>query len=186
MATNDLTTLANAKDWLGIATGDTSQDARLARLVSAVSTQVQNRIGYLALSQSYTETRNGSGKAVIAFENPHVTAVASVTVDGAAIPARTSVTAAGYTLDPDLLYLVGWCFTKGVQNVVLAYTAGFAAIPLDLEQAVLEVIQVKSDAKKLGNVSSKTLAGEVVSYFRDVAPQTLAAIDNYRRMWVPS
>src|SRR4051812_39168290 len=129
MATNDLTTVATAKDWLGIT--DSLSDTRLTRLVTAVSTAVQNRLGYLVVSQAYTETRNGNGKTVLAFGNPRVSAVATLTIDGVAVPARSSVTGAGYTFDEDLLFLIGRCFPRGVQNVGITYTAGFAAIPLD-------------------------------------------------------
>jgi hypothetical protein len=123
MAANDLTTVATAKDWLGIT--DSLSDTRLTRLVTAVSTAVQS--AWLPRAQpAYTETRNGNGKTVLAFGNPRVSAVATLTIDGVAMPARSSVTGAGYTFDEDLLFLIGARFTRGVQNVGITYTAGFA------------------------------------------------------------
>lgn len=183
MAANDLTTLDQAKAWLGIT--NSNSDAVLTRLVSAASSAVQARIGYQLLTQAYTEQLDGNGKSVLAFGNPRVTAVSAVSIDGATVAARSSVTGAGYTFDADFLFLIGRCFTRGRQNVAVTYTAGYAAAPLDLEQAVLEVIALKFKERDHTGISSKTLAGEVISFFRNVSTDTTAVIDNYRRVVAP-
>lgn len=183
MAANDLTTLPEAKAWLGI-TGSSS-DSVLTRLVTAVSSAVQARIGYQVLSKAYTETRHGNGKRAMLLAAPRISAVSALSIDGIAVAARSSVTGSGYTFDEDFLFLVGQDFPVGVLNVVVAYTAGFAATPTDLEQAVLEIIQLKSELKERGGVSSKTLAGETISFFRDVSRETLSTIDSYRRVLAP-
>jgi hypothetical protein len=50
-------------------------------------------------------------------------------------PARTSPTGTGYVFDEDTIYLSGYSFTRGVQNVQLGTSAGFATLPADLDQA---------------------------------------------------
>jgi hypothetical protein len=138
----DLTTLPTAKEWLTLGTATTS-DPIVTRLISAASEAVQKRLGYQIASQQYTETRNGNGKMVIPFRVGPVTAVSSLTIDGVAIPARTSPVGTGYVFDEDYLLLAGYCFTKGTGNVVWTCTAGYATTPKDLEQAVLEIIALK-------------------------------------------
>lgn len=177
----DLTTLATAKAWLAV-TG-TGDDALLTRLVSAVSAAAQQRMGRQIASQSYTDTRNGTDKMAMAFPTQPVTAVASVTVDGIAIPARPAPGQSGYTFDAQLIRLVGYSFTRGVQNVVLVYTAGYAATPTDLEQAVVEIVAHKYKERDRIGQTSKVLAGETVSFLRDVPVDALRVIDQYRRIF---
>jgi len=176
----DLTSLANAKTWCGV-TG-AADDALLTRLLSAVSAAAQNRMQRIIASASYAIVRNGTGKSKMPFPDQPVTAVTSVRVDGTLIPARTSVTGSGYSFDDMLLYLDGYAFTKGNQNVALQYTAGFLTTPTDLEQAVLEIIAHKYKEKDRIGQASKILAGETVSFFRDVPPDTLRVLDNYMRV----
>jgi hypothetical protein len=176
----DLTTLATAKSWLSV-TG-AADDTVLTRLVSGVSVAAQNRMGRTIARSAYTETRNGNGKAVLSFPEGPVSAVQSLTIDGVVIPARVGVTGSGYSFDDDFLYLDGYCFTRGQQNVVRAFTAGFATTPLDLEQAVLEIIGHKYRERDRIGQGSKILLGETVSFLRDVPPDCLRVIDNYRRV----
>jgi hypothetical protein len=71
---------------------------------------------------------------------------------------------------------------KAPGNVVWTCTAGYATTPKDLEQAVLEIIALKFRERERVGVSSKTLAGEMVSFFRNVSTDTIAVIDNYKRV----
>lgn len=176
----DLSTLANAKAWCGV-TGS-ADDGLLTRLLSAVSTHAQNRIQRIIASTSYSVLRNGNGKSVMPFPDQPVSAVASVRIDGTLIPARPSVTSAGYSFDDMLLYLDGYAFTRGNQNVQLQYTAGFAATPADLEQAVLEIIGHKYKERTRIGEQSKVLNNETVAFFRDVPPDSLRVIDRYMRV----
>lgn len=177
----DLTTLAAAKGWLNV-TG-TSDDTLLTRLISGVSAAAQQRMGRIIASASYTDTRNGTGKSVMGFPTQPATAVSSVLVDGVAIPARSAPGASGYTFDVQLLRLIGYSFTKGVQNVVLAYTAGYATTPLDLEQAVIEIVAHKYRERDRIGQTSKILAGETVNFLRDVPIDALRVIDQYERVF---
>ena len=55
----DLTTLANVKGWLGVTA--TTDDALLSRLISAASDYVQTWLNRTIATQTYSETRDGSG-----------------------------------------------------------------------------------------------------------------------------
>lgn len=123
MATGDLTTLRRVRDYLGLATHDA--DNKLAALITASSAWVLTQLGRPVLSATYTETRDGDGGSSLILRRWPVTSVTSVTVDGIAIAARTTVTGDGYVLRDNTLELVGYVFTAGVQNVVVVYRAGF-------------------------------------------------------------
>jgi hypothetical protein len=104
-----------------------------------------------------------------------------LSIDGVAVPARAP-TGAGYVFDEDYLLLCGYCFTRGQQNVVLVYTAGYEATPADIEQAVLEIVALKFKERERIGVSSETLAGQTISFFRNVSSDTMSVIDSYRRV----
>jgi hypothetical protein len=147
MAAGDLTSLQNACGWLGISTG--TDDATINRLISAVSITIQKDIGYQIASASYTRTFNGRGSRSKVTPDRPITAVASVSIDGVAIPASTGPLVQGFTFDDRAIYLRGgYEFTRGVQNCTLAYTAGYSATPADLEQACLEWIKLSYASKK--------------------------------------
>lgn len=176
----DLTTLANVKSWISV-TG-ASDDALLTRLITATSAAVEQYCERTFASAAQTVTRNGNDKSVMPFPNAPVTAVASVTVDGTAIPARPSVTGSGFSFDEQYLYLAGYRFTRGMQNVVLAFTSGFSATPGDLEQAVIDVVAFKYRGRERIGQASKILQNETVTFLRDVPPDVMRVLDNYRRV----
>lgn len=184
MATGDLTTLPDVKTWLGLANVSTD-DALLTRLVSALSAAIQSRINRTIASASYTETRNGSGMHALALTNTPVTAVASVTVDEVVIPARTTATGTGYVFDDHCVYLAGYCFSRGKQNVIVAYTGGYQTTPNDLAQAAIELVAFCYREKDRIGEAMKVLAQGNVSYVKDFPAHTLMAIDQYRRVIYP-
>lgn len=177
----DLTTVAAAKAWLSVVNG--GDDTLLQRLVTAVSAAIERRIGRNILTASYTETRNGTGKCILALPNTPVTAVASVAVDGVLIAPRSVPTSTGFSFDDAFVYLAGFTFSRGQQNVVVAYTGGYATIPTDLEGAVLEIVGYKyRERSRIGEGSKQLGAGETVAFLRDIPPDTLRMIDAYKRV----
>jgi hypothetical protein len=139
MAAGDLTTLANVKAWLGAGVQPlpTTDDALLARLVTAASSFVQNWLGRQIASQAYAETMDGNGDTAMLLRQWPVTSVASLTIDTITIPASSPAPSGnGYLLQPwdgmseagpQQLALVGYAFHRRRQNVAVAYTAGYLA-----------------------------------------------------------
>jgi hypothetical protein len=144
MAAELLTSLANAKAWLGIATS--TDDVLLSRLIAGASGLI---LGFLnrdtLLSTTRSETHSGIGSDRLMLRQWPVTAVASLSIDGVAIPESTSPQAVGWTCDlwdgvgpggPSLLWLRGYRFTRGARNIVAGYTGGYrvsaeaAAVPV--------------------------------------------------------
>lgn len=104
---------------------------------------------------AYDEFYDGNGNDRLAVRNWPITAITAVIDTGVTIPQSTSTTSPGWFIDSDKKFigLRGWIadrnpyrirqprtqrigFTLGTQNVEIQYTAGFSAIPFDLEMCV--------------------------------------------------
>jgi hypothetical protein len=182
MAANDLTTLANLEAWLGLASGN-ADEPLLSRLITAVSAYIETWCDRPFASQAYTETRDGTGALRMAFAQTPVTAVTSVTVGGQAIPAGDAVSAPGYFFTPTMLTLNGYEFARGLGNVQLAYTAGFATTPPEIEQACIELAAFRYRELERVGVASKGLAGETTSFIiKDLPPSVATILAPWRRV----
>jgi hypothetical protein len=178
MAAGDLTNLNNAKDWMGLtASGD---DALLTRLITAVSVGIQSWLNRTLASASYTETRNGTGTKRLVLSNYPVSAVASVTVDGVAVPSYN------FVFDQYGIELAGDVFPRGTGNVVVAYTAGYTEVPADIEQACIELVQLKYKRRLNPDVDSKTQGGETITFASSEMPKSVKdALAQYKRVVQP-
>jgi hypothetical protein len=190
MALGDLTTLATLKQWLPGAGGSlqsVADDALLTRLITAASQFIQTYVAFEFALLPYTELRDGGGGQKLAFAAVPVAAVSSVIIDGAAIPLSSGPLAPGYAFSSTMLYLRGaYCFTPGFQNIALAYTAGYATTPPEIEQACIALVALRYRERDRVGLASKTLAGETVSYTaKDMPPDVESILDQYRRIFQP-
>ena len=183
-----LCALADVKTYLGI--GSASTDALLTSLINNVSAAIESYCSRTFLSQTYTETRNGSGANRMYCNNAPITSVLSVAVDGYAIPASFTPTTYGWVFDTSLIYIRQGtpysgspnCFSKGVQNVQLVYVAGYATIPSDLAQACIEWVAYKFAKRDRIDRRSETLAQQTVGYdLSDMPLSVKSALNQYRR-----
>lgn len=162
----DLVTLEYVKTYMGI-TG-TNSDALLAQLITAASRFAMNYCSRIFISQSYTKTYNGVGGQWMMLGQEPVTAVASVTIDGVVMPPNVPPGQSGYVFDDAALYFKNGCyvFNRGVQNITVTFTAGYAAdaIPQDLQQAIAELVSLKYKRRDNLDVASRGIAGETISY----------------------
>jgi len=165
MAAGDLTTLAKVKGYVqGLDQADATFDEVLGRIIAAVSAQFVSESGMVPTSTAYTEKRSGHGMESMTLRHAPVISVTSVSVDGVAVPAQPSVGSSGWVLDGSTVRLVGYVFTEGTLNVSIVYTAGYAAIPADIEQAVIKMVGLQfTDRKRIGQ-SSLSAGGESISY----------------------
>lgn len=178
----DLTTLANVKGWLGVTA--TTDDALLTRLISAASDYVQTWLNRTIAVQPYTETRDGTGGYVLPLSNYPVSAVSSLTIDGVSIPAAANAQGSGYLFTQTKLVLVGgYRFWRGLQNVVVSYTAGYATTPNEIEQATIELIAMRyKERDRIGQVS-KSIGGETITFSqKDFSDAIETTLSNYRKV----
>ncbi len=178
----DLTTLANLEAWLGLAPGN-ADEAMLGRLITAASAYIQTWCDRQFAQQTYSEVRDGTGAIRMAFAQTPVTAVASVTIGGQAIPPGDAVATPGFYFTPTLLMLNGYEFCRGFGNVSLVYTAGFAATPPEIEQACIELAAFRYRELERVGIASKGLAGETTSFvIKDLPPAVATILAAWRRV----
>jgi hypothetical protein len=137
-----LITLAQAKNWLQIATDQTNDDTLLGMLCSTASdfflllTDRQSIV-----QQSYTERLNGTGTGSIVPSNTPIVSISALSVDGRSIPASSGFGQPGYFFDDDSITITGggvcfpWSpggipgsFPRGKGNVSITYVGGFANV----------------------------------------------------------
>jgi hypothetical protein len=177
----DLTTRAAVKAYKGITSTDL--DALLDALITRASATIENFLQGSVLSASYDEVRDGAGGQAMMLAEYPVTAVTSLSIDGAAIPAAPAFGQAGWWLSGRTLLLVGYRYTRGRSNVLVTYTAGFAATPPDIEQACIETVVLSLNRRDHMDVSSKSLAGETVSFITtELTPSAKQILNSYRRV----
>jgi hypothetical protein len=199
---NDLTTLTNALAWLNLQSDDAF--GTIQRLITAISTSVQNHIGRTIASASYTVTLDGRGRNRIPMANYPITAVSSVNlIYGCAgvfvIPPRSfaGVGASGtpgFSFNDRYVYVdKPYLFEKGVQNVQISYTAGYTSTPSDIEQATLLWLQSISNSQNYAAMFKSMKAGQttldfsfMLTAFKDnsivIPPGVTALLSPHRRV----
>lgn len=183
MAAGDLCAATDVQVFLSLAAGQ--DDALLGALCTRASAFVQSMLNRKLMTATYTDTFSGRGNNRIGLPNYPVTAVASVTVDGTAIPAATGALDSGFLFDENLVYLRGYVFARGVRNVVIAYTAGFDTVPADVQQACIEIVAAKYKRRNELHVSGKTLNGETINFSQaDVPASAKTVLNQYKRTFL--
>lgn len=184
----DLCTLADVTLFIG---GDlsASQDV-LQMLITAISAAAATYCSRKFIQASYVEAYDGTGTAMLLPQNSPITAVASLSDGSRSIAPGTPGGFTGFVFDAKCLYLLGGArFCKGVQNIVVSYTAGYlgtdnpgCTIPDDLREAVVEAVADRFKKRSLVGIQSKTIAGETITYTaKDFPPAVLTTLKLYRR-----
>lgn len=178
----NLTTVANVKEWIGITSS--TDDQLIQRLVGGISQTIQSWLNRQLKSQSYTETRDGNGNNSMMFADYPVTEVTSVKVNGKPILPCPDFSSPGYRFNGTSITLIGYIFNQGVQNIELSYKAGFATVPLDIEQAVIELVALRyKERDRIGQQSKNMANGETVTYMiKDFPDDVLSLLKNYKKV----
>lgn len=186
----DLVKLADVKAWLDIDLADTKDDTLLQTLITGVSQAMLTPIGISTfVTQAYSEVYDGSGTPMQALRQVPITAVASLTINTYSIVASPDGVKSGFAFDKFALKLVGapapypanfgvpGVFIRGFQNVAVTYTAGYAAIPFDIQEAAKEWCAVRYRARRFIGITSKHLAtGETVSFSQKAMPDFVKGV----------
>lgn len=170
----DLTTLESFRAYAGGAS--TVDDALIGQLITAYSAAVLSYINRQLLSGPVSIVRDGRGGRVMTLPEYPVTAIALVQIDGRAIPAQAAFGQAGYRFTDTQVVLDGYCFTNGVGNIRIDFTAGYEVVPSDIEQAVNELVALRYRERDRIGHRSKSLGGETVSFITAALPDSAKMI----------
>lgn len=194
MAANDLTTLTNAQTWLGCPSDDAF--GTLQRIITAVSTAIQNLISRDIKAADHVEVFDGRGRTRIMMPDWPIISVSSVKIGElyqVDVPARSSASP-GYSFSDKFVYVdPPYLFEKGRQNVRIAYRAGYATVPPDLEQACLIWIKAIMDGANYSAALKSASAGQtkldfsfVMTKFANttgpVPPGVMSFLVNYQKV----
>lgn len=189
----DLTTLTAVKDWLPIPSGTVTDDTLLSGLITSASDDFLRAIERPdLLTADYTEVRQGDGDTRMSLRHWPVTAVATLTVGGVAVTASADQIAPGYYFDADLdperrtqLYLAGGITFTDLAVVKLAYSAGYATVPTDVEQAVKEWVCARYKGRPNVSAASRrsTEGADMRVDLSDAPETTKGVIARYKICW---
>ena len=156
-----LVSLEEIRDHLRMASGDRQFDARLLRLLDAMTPVIENVTGPI-VQRVYTETYDGGNNFITVRHRP-IVEVHSVTEYRGPIPyVLTQVpspdlgTIYSYEFQPNgriTRRTVGGgvtAFPPGFDSVVITYTAGQAVIPNNVKEATLRMIDLHFQRQELG------------------------------------
>lgn len=183
MAIADFTTLANVKEYLGIVTTATKDDSLLGKLISRASSFICNYCTTTFLLANYTEQRDGNDSMRLMLRNLPVAAVTALTIDGQAIPPGGNSQKNGFWCDDTFVYVKGYRFNRGMCNINVAYSAGFATLPTDIEDVCINMVANKYKRKdRIGKVS-EGMAGQQTNYSTsDLSAEDKKALQSYKRV----
>lgn len=182
----DLTTLVNVKSYIGSLQDSTASDDLLNLLITLVSDEIKSFINRdIYPVASYAEVRDGNGRTTLNVLQYPITAVSGVVINGTAIPAITTRGGAGYAFDKNSIRLSGYAFTPGVQNVSVAYSAGYAAPPPALELACIQLVAARYEGRNRIGVQGRSLGQEHTSFETGAMPEAVRQTLNQWRRVVP-
>jgi hypothetical protein len=205
--------LADVRAWLqtGQQPYPSTDDALLARLITAASGLITAWLNRPIVSADWQETRDAVGGDTFVFAVQPVTAVLLVVANGVAIPpvpplafagAGSAVASAGqpptpeplpwssgYLFTPTAITIRGYWVPRRKISVLLQYTAGFQTVPFDIAQACIELVCRKyRERTRIGERSKSLGGGETVAYetvsfsLRDMASDIQLLLQQYRQV----
>lgn len=206
----DLCLVADVNLWLGNPNPG-PDDALIQRVITAFSQYVLNRTSRgadLYSSASASERYNGNGSDRLMVRRYPVTAVASLTVNNQPVTLSPDGVQAGFVIDTagsqnsivlvggggafsgsytQMGFGVGICrFAEGTQNIAITYTAGFATVPYDLNQAAISIVATNYRKKNWLGQGSQMQPGVGTTSYRkfEMSEEDDAIISRYERKFL--
>lgn len=176
-------------------------DAALTSLINRVSSYIVGAIRIPILFDSgsnITETRNGNGQTVMPVKVTPIIGVTTLTIKSQqgilGTQAQPNIiplsdgSSAGYLFDDKSIYLVGYMFLKGFQNVSLVYRGGHVladSVQQQLEEACLETCALVWKKRAHIDQNSQMAPSGIgtLSFFgKDLPPSAQTIITQLRRV----
>lgn len=192
-----LCTLAGLETYLGLESGD--HDAGLENLIDAVSAASEAYTGRKLAARDYSWRKNGNGETLMLVDEWPLNSITTLKINGVTIAESSTpeLGTAGYRIDSvaGIIRLIGYVFSRGIDNIEINANAGYAAIPGDLAQAAIEWAAWKYKESNLADVGVGVLgktqeerpANQGTTTFwtsgsdKNIPPNVKWVLDRYKR-----
>ncbi len=186
-----LCTLADLKAFLGIAADDNASDARLTELITTASGQIAGYCGReFEIVAVANELHDGDGTDELRVDLTPIVSVSALSIDGEAVDVaelaiyHTMVAFKASGEYSPRLRSYGQVFPVGRQNVSISYSAGYAAVPRDIQDACkLQVAFLTNTIGKQGVLSESNKNAQAFTSYTHalLSPAVRTICARYRR-----
>jgi len=183
MASYDLCTLDECREYMDMKGTDSLVNDLLADLITRVSDRFHQYVGITQFkSQSYTEYYSGQGNQELFLDKRPIISVTTIKEDSEwAFGNDSTKSSDDYAILDDRVVLKDDSFGAGIRNIQVIYTAGYATIPGDLRQACIEEVSRAFDKRQNVDISSRTLPDTTTFTARNdsLMPDTIDVLKRY-------
>ena len=187
MASYDLASLDDVKDYLGMTGSDTIVDDLLEDLVTRVTVAFHKYCGIEQfIAKDYTEYQSGSGTPDLFPKNIPVNSVSLLASDyDWTFGADSTYTATDFAILDDRIVLKDEVFPEGLRNIKVIYNAGYTSAPEDLKQVCIMEVARLYKLKDNIDVSQKSGPdGSVTKLQQGFLPDTINILKRYSSVGV--
>lgn len=181
----DLVTLIEAKQWLQIT--KVTYDDLINVIIPKASQFVESFTKRVFTSGTYKQIYDGTGDYELEVDYWPITSITvlSMSLDKENKEYSDAITANEIMIQKGgIVEMFDTKFNKGRRNIYLEYVAGYATIPEDIKQVVLDLIYKKfmDIEKKRVGLSVKNVMSENVSYiFEDLNRENRKTLKGYEK-----
>ena len=181
-----------AKTFLKIPTGDITQDSMVELCINSSSQYLEGATDRKLKSQSHTELRHGRAGNIILLRQYPATAISELAIDQTCkfTDPNTIISSDDYIIcdDGNSILYINCLFPSGYNNVRIKYTAGYTAIPTDLEMACLWLVHFYYRIRETQDIgrTTKSKMDESITILQDAPKDVKDTIERYRRCEMPS
>ena len=172
-----LTTLADVKANLQIASTTQTWDAQLNGAIVSASGLIEARCNRHFASQAYTEYYAGIGQKTLQLREYPVSVLTSVSSDTARdFGAASVLDADNYSLDGDTgTVYFDYALSYGNRSIKVVYTAGYTSFPAALTAAAVRLACIMFNERKSAGFSNESL-GNFSKGFQGWGKATVASL----------
>jgi hypothetical protein len=181
------TTLEGIRAQLRIEAGDVGDDSLLTQMGKDATAEMIAYLGYDPNSTAYTERYHGKDKDRFTLRFTPVISITTLKVNENAVSAALDSNSSGYMFDPDTgtVYAIGGIFPRGVRNILVVYTAGYATIPADIVRACSEQVAYAYLSRERTGLRSMNIAQQTQVYETGhLLERVQGVLDRYKRIVV--
>jgi uncharacterized phiE125 gp8 family phage protein len=181
--------LTELKAHLGIT--DAAQDTFLENLTNRAYKILETYLGRVIKSATYTEYMDGDGTGELILNQFPIISVTSIHDDlDRDFTSTFLIAATDYVIYKERgvikLFRNEGAFQKGLQNLKVIYVAGYATVPGDLVDALIQMVEFMYNRSRTGGMQSQSLGGKSETYDQSRIPAEVKRTLNSYRVYCKS